>query len=61
VTILVSRGSKRRRVDVPDDVHLMIAVLKVFFPSDTPVKLGKYTFKISEIDPWPPKEQVKMF
>lgn len=61
MTILISRGSKQKRVEVPEEVHLMIAVLKVFFPDNTPVRLGKYTFKISEIDPWPPKEQTKMF
>lgn len=59
--ILITRNGKSKRVDLPDDSHLMIAVLKIFMPSDTPVVLGKHKFFISEIDPWPPAENVKMF
>ena len=58
--ILISRGSKKRRVEVSQKTHNLMYALKVFFPPDTPVKLGKYTFKISEIEPWPPPEQEKL-
>lgn len=60
---ITSRG-KTKIVHVPGETHLMLAVLKVFFPATTPVKLGQYTFSIMEIDPWPPApppEQIKMF
>jgi hypothetical protein len=60
---ITSRG-KSKLVHVPNDTHIVIAVLKVFFPPNTPVKLGAYTFSIKEIEPWPPApppEQVKMF
>lgn len=62
--ILISARSKTKLVEVPKQVHLVLSVLKVFFPPETPVVLGKYTFSIGEIDPWPPAPppvQKKMF
>ena len=58
--ILISRGSKKKRVEVSEKTHGLMCVLKIMFPPDTPVKLGKYVFKISEIEPWPPPEQGKL-
>lgn len=63
-TIRITSRGKTKLVDVPGTTHMILAVLKVFFPPDTPVKLGQYMFSIKEIDPWPPappSEQVKLF
>lgn len=50
-----------KRVNVPDKVHLILGIYKVFFPPETTVKLGKNKIlTISEIDPWPPPEQEKL-
>lgn len=63
-TIRITARGKTKLVEVPNNTHLVLAVLKVFHPPDTPVKLGAYTFTIKEINPWPPPpppEQSKMF
>lgn len=57
--ILISARGKQKYVAVPDETHAVIAVLSVFFPPDTPIKLGQYTFLISEINPWPPAEPLE--
>ena len=57
--ILISARGKTKYVQVPEDTHLILGVLKVFFPPETPVKLGQYMFQIKEIDPWPPAEPLE--
>lgn len=58
--ILISKDGKTRRVEVSDSAANTICILKVFFPPDTPVKLGKYNFLIKHIEPWPPPEQISL-
>lgn len=62
--ILITSRGKSKRVEVSIGTHMHLAVLRVFFPRDTKVKLGKYSFYIREIDPWPkplPPENTKLF
>lgn len=58
--ILINSRGKSRYVNISKKTHGILCVLKIMFPEDTPVKLGKYMFKISEIEPWPPAEQEKL-
>lgn len=59
--ILLTHKKSFRRINVPDHVHEILAVYKVFFPPETTVKLGKGKIVfISEINPWPPPEQVDL-
>lgn len=52
--ILITRTGKSKYVDVPERTREVLCVVSVMFPPSTPVKLGKYTFRIDEINPWPP-------
>ena len=59
--ILLTHKKSSRRINVPDHVHNILSVYKVFFPPDTTVKLGKGKIVfMSEINPWPPPEQVNL-
>lgn len=62
--ILISSRGKKRMVKVPQPLRWKLQVLKVFWPPDTNVKLGQYTFRITEIDPFvkpPAPENSKLF
>lgn len=54
-TISIRRSGKQKYIDVSPKTHEMLAILKVFHPPHTPVKLGGYMFQIREIEPWPPE------
>ncbi len=51
--IRISANGKTKVIDVSDITHAKLAITKVFFNPSTPVKMGTYTFSISQIDPWP--------
>lgn len=54
IDIRITSRRKSKLVGVSEKTHGLLAVLKIFYPATTPVKLGRYQFRISEIDPWPP-------
>lgn len=58
--ILITRNGKQKRVEVPEDAFDKLAVLKIFEPPETSVNISGYTFKMSEIEPWPPAENLKI-
>ena len=58
--ILITKGGKSKRFDIPKDAHLELAVYKIFFPPDMPVRLGGVVFPNKDIDPWPPKENATL-
>lgn len=57
--ILITSRGKTKRVDLPLISHTFLCVRKVFWPPETLVMLGKYMFKIEEIDTWPPPRPLK--
>lgn len=59
--ILITRNGKQKRIDVPEDAFDKLAVLKIFETPETIVNISGYRFKMSEIEPWPPAENTKMF
>lgn len=58
--ILITRNGKQKRVEVPEDAFDKLAVLKIFETDDVSVNISGYTFKMSEIEPWPPAENLKI-
>lgn len=58
--ILITRNGKQKRIEVPEDAFDKLAVLKIFETDDVSVNISGYTFKMSEIEPWPPAENLKI-
>lgn len=51
----------RKKVDVPDKVHSMLCVYKIFWPPEATIQLGKKKMlRMKDFTPWPPPEQSSM-
>lgn len=60
-SILISLGTKQKKIQVPEKAWNVLAVYKVFWPPETVVQLGKNKLiKIENINPWPPPEQATL-